>query len=226
MTLLGKMLRLDVDVPDSDAAGYRVPSSNPFVGAPLAALPEIWALGFRNPWRYSFDDVGPGATGALLIADVGQSAREEINYEPAGAGGRNYGWRIREGRIPTPLVTVTASPPGMRLFDPILDYDHTEGGAIIGYVYRGTSLGPAYGGRYFFADFITLRVWSMGLSIDARTGEAAVANVIEHTRELGSSLWRHRVIRPRHPRRAVPADAFGRHLADRARSAKGRARAA
>ena len=98
-TLLGKMLRIDVNVPDSDPRGYRVPEDNPFVDRqPIAALAEIWAFGLRNPWRYSFDDWTRGGTGALVIADVGQSAREEVNWEPRGAGGRNYGWRLREGR--------------------------------------------------------------------------------------------------------------------------------
>ena len=94
--LLGKMLRIDVNVPDSDNAGYRVPSDNPFVGG-HPARDEIWAFGLRNPWRYSFDDVARGGTGALIIGDVGQSQREEIDYEPRGQGGRNYGWRNREG---------------------------------------------------------------------------------------------------------------------------------
>jgi len=86
------MLRIDVGVPDGDPRGYRVPGDNPFVdGTPIAALPEIWAFGLRNPWRYSFDDWTRGGTGALVIADVGQSAREEVNWEPRGAGGRMPG---------------------------------------------------------------------------------------------------------------------------------------
>ena len=77
--------------------GYRVPPDNPFLGAGNAARDEIWAFGLRNPWRYSFDDVARGGTGALVIGDVGQNDWEEIDYEPRGAGGRNYGWRNREG---------------------------------------------------------------------------------------------------------------------------------
>ena len=81
--LLGKMLRIDVNVPDTHATGYQVPSDNPFVrGTPIAARPEIWAFGLRNPWRYSFDDPARGGTGALVIGDVGQGAFEEIDYEP------------------------------------------------------------------------------------------------------------------------------------------------
>src|SRR5688572_4084635 len=94
--LLGKMLRIDVAVPASHARGYVVPASNPFVGR-AGALPEIWAFGLRNPWRWTFDSPRLGGTGAMVIADVGQGAFEEVNYEPAGAGGRNYGWRNREG---------------------------------------------------------------------------------------------------------------------------------
>ena len=99
-TLLGKMLRIDVSVPDSDTRGYRIPADNPFVGVSAlaaATLDEIWAFGLRNPWRFTFDPTWLGGTGAMLIGDVGQSAFEEIDYEPARLGGRNYGWRLREG---------------------------------------------------------------------------------------------------------------------------------
>ena len=188
-SLLGKMLRIDVNVDDEDAVGYRVPSSNPFVDSqPVAARPEIWSFGFRNPWRYSFDDVGPGATGTLFIGDVGEGAREEINAEVFGAGGHNYGWRIREGRIATPGVPPTAPAYGP-LTDPILDYPRTEGRAVTGgYVYRGSGLGAAYRGRYFFADFIRSRVWSLGWAIAG--GEVVVTDVAEHTSDLGADLGR------------------------------------
>ena len=99
------MLRIDVAVGNDDPRGYAVPADNPFVGR-AGARAEIWALGYRNPWRYAFDDVGDGATGALLVGDVGQGQREEIDDEPAGAGGRNYGWRLREGTVATPGVPV------------------------------------------------------------------------------------------------------------------------
>jgi glucose/arabinose dehydrogenase len=187
-TLLGKMLRIDVAVPDSDATGYRVPADNPFLDQqPITAMEEIWDFGLRNPWRYSFDDFGTGATGALIIGDVGQNAREEIDYEPRGAGGRNYGWRIREGRIATPNVPAT-TPAFVPLVDPVFDYTRSDGNAITGgYVYRGQALGAAYRGRYFFADSETARVWSLGLSLDP-AGEAIVTSVIEHTAELGGTL--------------------------------------
>jgi glucose/arabinose dehydrogenase len=96
--LLGKMLRIDVNVADGDPNGYRVPPDNPFVNAgPPGTRPEIWAFGLRNPWRYSFDDPSRNGTGALIVGDVGQDRWEEIDYEPRGRGGRNYGWRNREG---------------------------------------------------------------------------------------------------------------------------------
>jgi glucose/arabinose dehydrogenase len=185
---LGKMLRIDVGVAAGHATGYQVPPDNPFVdGQPTVALAEIWAFGLRNPWRYGFDDLGAGATGALIVGDVGQNEREEVNYEPRGAGGRNYGWRLREARIPTPGVPATVPAYGP-LTDPVYDYTHADGRSITGgYVYRGSVLGPAYQGRYFFADFSTSRVWSARLSVDPISGDAAVIDVIEHTAELGGS---------------------------------------
>jgi glucose/arabinose dehydrogenase len=187
MTLLGKMLRIDVRVPDDDPRGYAVPPDNPFVGRG-GVLPEIWALGYRNPWRYSFDDVGEGATGALVVGDVGQNAREEIDYEPARAGGRNYGWRLREGTIATPGVPPAAVELGP-LIEPIHDYGRGAGQSVTGgYVYRGPGLPALYRGRYFFGDFGSGRVWSLGLMLDPETGVATLDNVIEHTSELGGPI--------------------------------------
>ena len=185
-TLLGKMLRIDVAVPDSDAKGFRVPPDNPFLdGVPIAALPEIWAFGLRNPWRYSFDNTALGGTGALIVGDVGQGSFEEIDYEPTRArGGRNYGWRIREGTHPNIGTLPAAFLP---LTDPIFDYDHTVGVSVIGgFVYRGRALGAAFTGRYFYAD-LNGRAWSLGLRVDAATGEARVANQVEHTTDLGGA---------------------------------------
>ena len=182
-TLLGKMLRIDVNVPDGDQKGFRVPADNPFLdGQPVAALPETWAFGFRNPWRYSFDDTSRGGTGALLVGDVGQNAFEEISYEPRGRGGRNYGWRIFEGN----RVNVASPPPAFGpVVPPILDYDRSVGNSVIGgFVYRGRALGPEWVGRYFYAD-LSGRVWSVGLGIDPATGEARVTDQAEHTGELG-----------------------------------------
>jgi glucose/arabinose dehydrogenase len=182
--LLGKMLRIDVSVDASDPIGYRIPPDNPFVGARLpGARPEIWSFGLRNPWRYTFDDPTRGGTGALVIGDVGQNRFEEIDYEPAHTGGRNYGWRNREGAHDN----VTNLPPAyLPLIDPIHDYDRSAGQSVTGgYVYRGTALGPAFQGRYVFADFVQGRVWSLALTIDPATREARASDLIDHTAELG-----------------------------------------
>jgi glucose/arabinose dehydrogenase len=177
-TLLGKMLRIDVHVPEGDSTGYRIPPGNPFSGA--SGLPEIWSFGLRNPWQFSFDDPARGGTGALVIGDVGQGGWEEIDYEPQNRGGRNYGWRNREGAHDN----VTTLPPAfLPLVDPIFEYDRTAGQSITGgFVYRG--IGPTYYGRYFFADFVRGRVWSIALTTDA-SGEATASDAIEHTAELG-----------------------------------------
>jgi glucose/arabinose dehydrogenase len=181
-TLLGKMLRVDVSVPDSNAVGYAVPSDNPFLGT--ATRPEIWSFGWRNPWRYTFDDPGRGGTGAMVAGDVGQNQWEEVNYEPRGRGGRNYGWRNREGLHDN---VTTLAPAFTPLIDPIHEYDHSTGSSITGgFVYRGSSLGAAFQGRYFFADFIRSRVWSLALVLDGN-GEARATDVREHTSELGGS---------------------------------------
>ena len=183
-SLLGKMLRLDASVPDTDPEGYDIPPDNPFVGR-ADVLHEIWSFGLRNPWRWSFDDPAFGGNGAMLIGDVGQNAREEIDYEPAGRGGRNYGWRNREGR----LANVTSLPPfSQPLIDPIHDYPRSDGQSVTGgHVYRGASLGLAARGRYFFGDFIRSRVWSLRLTVNPATGEATASDLVEHTAELGGA---------------------------------------
>lgn len=182
-SLLGKMLRIDVQVPDDHARGYQVPPDNPFVdGDPIAALPEIWAFGLRNPWRYSFDDWTRGGTGALVIADVGQSQREEVNWEPRGAGGRNYGWRLREGRGAFDARQPAAYLP---LTDPIHEYPRSDGQSITGgVVYRGAALDASFNGRYFFADYVAGRVFSIGLALDERQ-EATAVDLLEFTDLLG-----------------------------------------
>jgi glucose/arabinose dehydrogenase len=181
--LLGKMLRLDVSVGDDDPEGFDVPASNPFART-AGARPEIWDVGLRNPWRWSFD-MGRGGTNALVIGDVGQGTWEEVDYEPAGRGGRNYGWRNREGAHDHIQTRPLFPAP---LHDPIWEYSHAEGQCITGgYVYRGRALGDDYAGRYFFADFTSNRVWSVALAIDPRTGEATAGSLVEHTPELGSA---------------------------------------
>jgi glucose/arabinose dehydrogenase len=181
-SLLGKMLRIDVSVPDSNTAGVAIPADNPFRAS---SRPEIWSFGVRNPWKFSFDNPTRGGTGAMVIADVGQGAWEEIDYEPAGRGGLNYGWRNREGAHDN----VTSLPPAFTpLVDPIFEYSHQVGFSITGgYVYRGAALGTAFRGRYFFGDFVTGRIWSIGLSVNPSTGNAAAVDLREHTSELSSS---------------------------------------
>jgi glucose/arabinose dehydrogenase len=177
--LLGKILRINVNVADNHPQGYVVPAGN--AGLPRA---EIWSLGWRNPWRFSFDMPSRGGTGAMLVADVGQDLWEEIDYEPAGRSGRNYGWRVREGAHP---YTGSTTAP---LVDPIYEYGHGVGRSITGgYVYRGTLL-PAMRGRYFFADYVSRRVWSLALRVNATTGEASASqasDLIDHTEQLGGT---------------------------------------
>jgi hypothetical protein len=185
-SLLGKMLRLDVDVPDGAASGYAIPPDNPFVDDdPVDALEEIWALGFRNPWKFSFDAPARGGTGGMFVGDVGQAAREEIDYEPPGRGGRNYGWRNREGTV---AGTAPPLPPAYLPFtEPLFDYARDVGWAVTGgEVYRGAALGSPYTGRYFFGDFMFQRVFSLGLAYGP-DGEASVTDVREHTLDLGGT---------------------------------------
>ena len=126
-----------------------------------------------------------GGTGALLIADVGQNRYEEVDYQPPARGARNYGWRNREGLHDE--VTTTA-PAYLPLIEPIHEYDHSVGQSITGgYVYRGTALARSFQGRYFFADYVAARVWSLALTIDPSSGEARASDVTEHTAELGGS---------------------------------------
>ena len=142
--LLGKILRIDVN----SGPPYSIPSSNPFYNSSTPGIrKEIWAYGLRNPWRISFDR----QTNDLYIADVGQSAREEINFQPAASGGgQNYGWRVMEGSLCYNPST-NCDKSGKTL--PVAEYDHTLGCSVTGgYVYRGTSY-PALQGIYFYGDF-------------------------------------------------------------------------
>lgn len=142
---LGKILRIDIDNPSGGKA-YGIPSDNPFINI-SHARPEIWALGLRNPWRFSIDT----EENNIWIADVGQADREEINRQPLNTGGVNYGWRCYEGSIP---FNPANCPPDSDLTFPIAEYTHENGNCSItgGHVYRGTEF-PELGGRYFFADY-------------------------------------------------------------------------
>ena len=149
--LLGKILRLEVE--PANGATYAVPTNNPFVGNP-AYRPEIWALGLRNPWRFSFDRL----TGDLYVADVGQNEWEEINVQAAGSsGGENYGWRIMEGLHCTGLDACDTN--GLTM--PTWEYDHTLGCSVSGgEVYRGKVWSPMYG-TYLYADYCSGRIWGL-----------------------------------------------------------------
>jgi Glucose / Sorbosone dehydrogenase len=133
---------------------------------------SIWDIGMRNPWRWSFDRL----TGDLWIADVGQDAHEEIDFEPAGSGGHNYGWRCMEGFSCTGLTGCTCNAANLTL--PIYDYPHSGGKCSVtgGFVYRGSAL-TGWDGVYFFADYCTAQVWSL-----VYNGVSAV--VTERTAEL------------------------------------------
>ncbi|MSP90364.1 MAG: dehydrogenase [Myxococcales bacterium] len=145
---LGKMLRIDV-AGSTAAQPYRVPTDNPFVGN-TAYLPEIWATGLRNPWRYSFDD-----TGRLWVGDVGQNAWEEIDLVERGA---NLGWNVREGRhcFAPPAGCSTAG-----LVDPVWEGAHPSYVSLTGgFVYAGVAI-PALRGKYVFGDFLVGRLWAI-----------------------------------------------------------------
>ncbi len=153
-TLLGKLLRIDTE---SDLGRYRVPPDNPFVANP-AFRPEIWALGLRNPWRYSFDR----ATGDLWIADVGQSRAEEIDFQSAfSRGGENYGWRLMEG---FQCLETGCNTAGLTL--PVHEYGRGDGCSVTGgHVYRGRR-SPGLRGTYIYGDFCSGNIWGITREAD------------------------------------------------------------
>jgi glucose/arabinose dehydrogenase len=155
MTLLGSILRIDVD----SSSPYAKPTDNPFYGNMDGYMEEIYAFGFRNPWRFSFDPI----TGALWAADVGQNSREEIDIVKIGT---NYGWNAKEGSIDyNPSVNVSI------VTDPLYEYNHTLGNAIVGgFVYRGVEL-IRLEGKYIYGDYSSGRIWALTFS-----GETAVNN--------------------------------------------------
>ena len=149
-TLLGKMLRIDVDQREADKP-YGIPGDNPFI-ARRGAAKEVWAYGLRNPWRFSFDSL----TGLLYAGDVGQAAREEIDVIQKG---KNYGWNRMEGTLCTPGVNLKCNKRGLE--PPIIDYPRSEGTVVIGgYVYRGRSI-PSLCGVYLFSDFGNGRIFGL-----------------------------------------------------------------
>lgn len=139
--LLGKLLRLDVDA----GSPYAIPPDNPYVGR-TDRRPEVWALGLRNPWRFSWDRTA----NLLFVADVGQNRLEEINVVPAGQGGLNYGWDVMEG---SDCFEPRDGCDRTGLVLPAAEYTHADGCSVTGgYVYRGQDL-PALRGTYFYADY-------------------------------------------------------------------------
>lgn len=149
-SLLGKMLRIDVSQ-STAAKPYSVPKDNPKFGP--GSLPEIWAVGLRNPWRFSFDR----KTGEMWIADVGQGEYEEVSVQPAGRGGLNYGWKLREG-----LHEFEGGARAPQFTDPIHEYAHGDDGCSVtgGFVYRGRQA-PDLVGAYVFGDFCSGRIWTL-----------------------------------------------------------------
>ncbi|MBA3688558.1 MAG: PQQ-dependent sugar dehydrogenase [Chloroflexi bacterium] len=154
-TWLAKLLRIDVDAPPLANRQYAIPDTNPYAEggvAPDAGLPEIWAYGLRNPWRFSFDR----GTGNLYIGDVGGGAREEIDRQPAdSAGGENYGWNIFEG------TQCSGGCDSITPVAPVAEYAHNDGCSVTGgYVYRGT-VQPAMQGTYLFGDYCSGTIWTL-----------------------------------------------------------------
>lgn len=168
-TLLGKILRIDVDNKDPGLQ-YAIPKDNPFIGKlannkPIA-LPEIYCYGLRNVWRMSFDR----QTGQLWIADVGQNLWEEINL---GVKGGNYGWNLREAKHEFAPNSLSVPSPG--LIEPIWEYHHDIGKSITGgNVYRGQKL-PELSGCYLYADYVSGKIWAL------RYDEAKKAVVANHS---------------------------------------------
>lgn len=154
-TLLGKVLRVDVDGASSGRA-FGVPADNPFVGVE-GFREEIYAYGFRNPWRFSFDNAG-----RLWVGDVGQDRREEIDIVE---NGKNYGWNIMEGS----LLYAGGNTSGLEL--PVYEYDRSSGIAVVGgYTYSGSAL-PALFGAYIYGDYGTGNIWALHLSSTATVNE-------------------------------------------------------
>jgi glucose/arabinose dehydrogenase len=171
-TLLGKMLRLDVR-----GDGYAVPSDNPFVGDPSVS-DEIWALGLRNPWRFSFDR----QTGDLWIGDVGAARWEEVDFQPAAShGGENFGWPRMEG----PDCGSGACDPSAYVL-PVTAYRHSDGNCVVtgGYVYRGSAV-PELDGWYLYGDYCSGHVWALRAA-DAASGTAVPQPVLDSRLTLSS----------------------------------------
>ena len=182
-TLLGAMLRIDVDV----AVGYGIPAGNPFAanaaspclqGVGAVNCPEIYAWGFRNPWRLSFDSMN----GALWVGDVGQGAWEEVDRVELG---QNYGWNTREGAH---CFSPSSGCSTAGLTDPITEYGHSLGNSITGgYVYRGTAI-PALQGHYIFGDFGSGRIWAVPANSPIGTAPTQIADTAHAISAFGEGV--------------------------------------
>ena len=181
-TFLGKMLRINVNN-SSVATPYVVPADNPFVGN-TAYRPEIWALGLRNPWRFSFDRL----TGDLWIGDVGQNAREEIDYQPAGVGGRNYGWNCYEGSI---AFENGGCQPASSYIGPAFQYINPSIGCSVtgGFVYRGSKY-PDMQGKYLLTDYCSGRWWAVAPNGNGTFTGKEIANLADNEySSLGEDVY-------------------------------------
>jgi glucose/arabinose dehydrogenase len=169
-TFLGKILRIDVNGPTGP---YAVPPSNPFVGN-SDFLPEIWSYGLRNPWRFSFDRL----TGDMWIGDVGQNAREEVDFEPAGLGGRNYGWRCYEG---TQTYNTSGCLGAANYTPPVFEYNNPSIGCSItgGHIYRGTQYQDLYG-VYLVTDYCSGRWWATSRTANGGFSTDQIANLTDY----------------------------------------------
>ncbi len=179
LTLLGKMLRLDVD----GGVPYGIPPDNPFLGE--APLDEIWAKGLRNPWRFSFDR----QNGDLWIGDVGQNAWEEVDFQPASStGGENYGWRLMEGAhcYDPPVDCDDGS-----LVYPVHEYSHGSGCSITGgYLYRGSVV--ELQGLYLFADYCNGRTWALDpsdMSVEEILTDQNLGNIVSFGEDTHGEVY-------------------------------------
>jgi len=164
--LLGSILRIDVNRKE-EGLGYGIPDDNPFAGQDRFARPELFAYGFRNVWRMSFDR----QTGQLWAADVGQDLWEEINVVEKGG---NYGWNLREAAHTFGVKDV---PANERLIEPIYEYHHDVGKSITGgVVYRGKKI-PALVGCYLYGDYVSGKIWA--LKYDAQAKRAVANHPVE-----------------------------------------------
>lgn len=184
--LTGKILRIDPfsdDFPLDPERNYGIPADNPFLdGNPVSGPAEAVHFGFRNPWRWCWDEPSRGGSGALLIGDVGADSWEEINFIPAKAMGLNFGWPNSEGNEPFQTHVPLAFEPAVH---PIAQFPHPDFRAIVGGpIYRGLKLGIEMYGRYFYADVITQKVYSAKVTFGDYGDSAVMSDIINHTPEL------------------------------------------